>query len=848
MKVKYLLLIISILVLIGSISALDWGDGSNGNLTFTTSTKAYGNLVNNIDYSVSGNTLYLMTNRTYNFTYFILGAGTILSTQNTTGSYINISANNTITINGNIYLNATSTTNIGSGGNGGNSYAGPYGYGGKGTNGYGGGGSGGDGAATDSQFSIPGSGSNGSSIVGTGGSGCTCSGSFVWCTGTNGTIGSAGGGGGALCFSNSATSGNGGNAYGSNGQDATGCTSGQSFGGGGGGAGGYAGKGGISLLLNSININISGNINLSGTNGGNGGNGGNYCGSNIQFGGASGGGGGGGNSGSLTVNYFIGLNNNGNYFINNGLGGNAGIRGGYGGTGTNGVNGINGSISFNHLINDGLDEISQTFNNQTLTGSIETFKINLGYDYLDYYNINVILNYNNTNYPTTPSGSAGNQIFTSTINIPNLTTQTNKTFYYIINLTNSTGSYLFNSSSNNQSIYTIGIDNCGTYKTLLLNYTMYDEDNQTVISNSNNPTTNINLNIYASDYQTLMATYSLNSNSNNTKVCLQSNLTNTSAYYIDVITQYNGGSAYVSKFYNIQKYLLTNSTIPIQIPLYSLLSVNSKTFNLIYKDSNFNLYPNVLVLVNRKYINTGTFQTVEIAKTGSDGTTTIHLREYDTLYNLNFMQYGVLLSSLSNVIAQCQSDALGTCNIDTNSFNSNVNPNDFTYVNGVNLNEVYDKNSKTITANFISNSGTQNINLTVSESDVLGNSTICSSSVLSTSGSLNCVIPPSFGNTIILSQVYSNGILIDSRTMNLITPKDTTGSYVILAIMFVITLSLLFITDVRGILLGCFLGLILSGTLIWINQGDIFSTGSAIGFLIVAGAIIIWKINKKEES
>ena len=105
-------LIITFCLSMAFVSARGYGDGTDGTLNFTTTTKDYGNLTTPTDYNVSGNTLYLNLNRVYDFDSFNLGAGTILSTTNTGGVALYINSQTDLNIVGTVTL-----TNILSAGN-----------------------------------------------------------------------------------------------------------------------------------------------------------------------------------------------------------------------------------------------------------------------------------------------------------------------------------------------------------------------------------------------------------------------------------------------------------------------------------------------------------------------------------------------------------------------------------------------------------------------------------------------------------------------------------------------------------------------------------------------------------
>lgn len=335
MNKKNLLFMLLLCLCLSSVNAYVFEDGSDGDLIFTTTTKSYGNLIVNVDYYVSGDTLYLKTDRTFKFKSILLGNGAVISTNYSNGTLI-INAINNLTINGTIDLSGLYILSGSSGGAGGN------------TNVYGAGNYGGSGGAAGI-------------IAGTGGGAKSCVTPFAGQNGASGGISSGGSGACGMLDRDWATSGIGGNAFGNNGGNASCLTSGSGFpvsgAGGGGGAGGNGGKSGLNLILNSQIININGVINLSGTVGNNGGNGGSaahcgYAGSGASTGGAGGNGGSGGNGGNLTFTHSNNLSILGTLILSGAIGGIGGAGGesrtlnnvfdGYGGNGTNGTSGVNG--------------------------------------------------------------------------------------------------------------------------------------------------------------------------------------------------------------------------------------------------------------------------------------------------------------------------------------------------------------------------------------------------------------------------------------------------------------------------------------------------------------------------
>lgn len=505
--------------------------------------------------------------------------------------------------------------------------------------------------------------------------------------------------------------------------------------------------------------------------------------------------------------------------------------------------------SFNNIGNFTIDwtynifQNNVSYNRNTVSGAEESFRINLTTgSLLD----NLQINYSGVYYPANSLISYGNNNYVGIFNLimPQITTQQNKTFNFIATM-NGTD---YSTNINNQTINPFLIDNCTTFTNLILNYTLKDEDTQNIISDSFNTSTKVSLTVYNIDYQTIVGNISFQSTKNNTRVCLGDIGNNN--YYIDVITEYDGGNDYITEFNNIQKQLINSTINTLNIDLFDLLASRSQEFLITFKDSNFLPADNVLVDVTRKYVDEGVFKSVEVAKTDAQGQTLTHLVLGDVIYTFVFKRNGEILAVLDNVLAKCNNIAIGDCQISTNAFSTSIPTQDFNFVNNLSVHESFDRSTRTITLIFTTLSGTGTVVLNVSKFDRFGNNTICSESLLSSSGTLNCVIPNSFGNSSIISQVFFNGLPVSFNSYTLqqsLNESDGNSNIIFLAIVIVVTLPLLFIRDIRGIMLGVFIGIFLIGTLLLINQGNLFSSVSALVYIIIAGIIILWKINSKEE-
>lgn len=132
-------------------------------------------------------------------------------------------------------------------------------------------------------------------------------------------------------------------------------------------------------------------------------------------------------------------------------------------------------------------ENSQTFNTSTFETATETFSINTTFNSTEFTTITGLLNYNGTGFLGTRTGTGNNAIFTTSVTIPIVIgSSENRTFNWIINLTNTTGINTFNSTFNNQSVDNIVLGLCNA--TITQNYINFTFRNETVNEENTNAT------------------------------------------------------------------------------------------------------------------------------------------------------------------------------------------------------------------------------------------------------------------------------------------------------------------------------------------------------------------------
>ena len=274
-----------------------------------------------------------------------------------------------------------------------------------------------------------------------------------------------------------------------------------------------------------------------------------------------------------------------------------------------------GNITYSNLLFDNLGfiENSKAFNSTTTETSTENFTINITYDSVFYPISSAVLYYNNTAYTSSKIGSGDNIMFMNTLQVPTLTASTNKTFYWTVGLTNTSGSLsYYNSTFSNQTVNPINITSC-TSGNIAFNFTTYNE--QTL--NRINPFTfQATFNVWAGD-GSVYRTFNFNNLSTIEQlICITPSI---ASYRTDAYIQYDDGnsSLYTARNYYLVNNLVSNTTQSIF--LYLLNNSVSTSFVLNLLDQNNLPVSGAYIYSERYYPGENVFRTVQIAKTDTSG-------------------------------------------------------------------------------------------------------------------------------------------------------------------------------------------------------------------------------------
>ena len=493
-----------------------------------------------------------------------------------------------------------------------------------------------------------------------------------------------------------------------------------------------------------------------------------------------------------------------------------------------------------------LTEISQTFSSSVVEGSASDITLNATLTNSSRIT-GAVLVYNGTEYLGTYTEIyTNNYLITTSFNVPSVDAITNASFYWNITFEDGTS---VQTATQNQTITLILVDDCSTNGILLFTYTVVDEKTQTVLNGSSE---NVSTKIYLTfsnpntDDEILNFTAG-NNGTNNASICTNSSLSN-STFIMNALIEYTSGNRY-TEFYNIQDFEFSNTTGFSNLTLYDLVEDEGEPFEIIYKGASFVPVTDLLIQVQRKYIDEGIYKTVELPNSGSDGATIAHLVPNDALYNFIFIKDGVVLDTFTDITAICQNPTISDCTINLNALISGDDL--FAYIEEDDFfsSLSFNKTSKIVSALFGIISGISSpVVLNVTLMDNFGNNSVCTDSLNSAGGTLSCTVPDSFGNTTIYAVVTLDG---DIRREGFLSLQDKPRERYAGVLIFSSIILLLFIFGIgvseNPAITGIFL---IIGAILLVALNLVYSTswvgsGATILWFIVAVVLIIVKGGNK---
>jgi len=488
---------------------------------------------------------------------------------------------------------------------------------------------------------------------------------------------------------------------------------------------------------------------------------------------------------------------------------------------------------------------SETYAQEVTEGSSNTFSINIT-NGAGYSTTLALLNYNGTNYAGSISNDGQTNVISKTINAPIVSNDENITFFWNFSISDDT---FVSSSQKNQTILNFDIDNCSINSNVLYNFTIVNEELQTILNaNTYNTSGKIDLQIYTIDRNNLIETFSSSFNKINPfGICLSSSLSSGEKYLVDYELEYSA-YGYAKEFYHEQNSTITSLSLPTNITLYDLNSSDSQSFKIITRDSSFLPLTNTLIKVQRKYVDEGVFKNVEIPITDGKGESIANLVIDTVIYNLILTKNGTTIGSFNNVHAICQNPTITSCTIELNVIPTTITIPDYSSTEDFNYTISYNKTSKIIESLFeIPSETVSTVILNVTTTDSL-RTQVCTDTLTSTSGTLSCTVPDTFGNTTVLATIYRDGEFQAYGSINLNpTPSDIYGvALTFLSLVILLTLIGAGLSDNPVYTIIFFMvGVILLYSLNLVAGNGFIGGTATILWLIVAIIILLIKGGKR---
>lgn len=499
---------------------------------------------------------------------------------------------------------------------------------------------------------------------------------------------------------------------------------------------------------------------------------------------------------------------------------------------------------------DGFYIFNQTYNPNTVQGALEPFTITFTYDGSIFYVVSASLIYNNTNWGGTQTSGGSIPTFSTNVIIPanSLTSTVNNTFYWNIILSNGTAVYSYNSSSNIQTVYPLGIDNCSTNTDKIFTLvSVNDEASDTPINSSTNPLVELDFRLSSLYDQNTFITYhsilSGSASTTNASVCIPNNLLNYSSFRIDGTVSYIADT-YVQEFwYIVNGTLMKNSQnydpfTSKNVTLRNLPLADSKTFLFTFYDENYLTHPNAVAIVYRKYIGDGVYKEVERGKFDNNGQTHLHLVEEDVIYEFAVTENGVLLYRTDDVNAVCLETP---CSITINKKPEGGGAtSDLTGLQNGTYLLTSNTTARTVTLSFNTvDVGTMELQVFQYDNSKPTDTLVGSNSITARQGTVQVTVPLIYGNTTYYAVVKHNSVFVNSQWLSF---SESGYNYfgalgLFLAMLLILTLGLIAVSHGGWTIAFILLGFIIAIITKLINM-DMY----LFAWVVCLGGIVIYKL------
>ncbi len=180
-----------------------------------------------------------------------------------------------------------------------------------------------------------------------------------------------------------------------------------------------------------------------------------------------------------------------------------------------------------------------------------------------------------------------------------------------------------------------------------------------------------------------------------------------------------------------------------------------------------------------------------------------------------------------------------------NELGANVAIFDYDTVIGLILTPLtYNETTRDLSIGFTTASGSpSNVSMDAILLDQLGETQACQTSLVSASGTLTCNVPAALGNETLIVTISVDGVEAFVTFISTGRTIDFGDAGFFLALFMVMSLALMFVESKTMTIVGVIVGFVASSLFAFL-KGGILASGGAIMWLIIAGMILIWKLNQ----
>jgi len=375
-----------------------------------------------------------------------------------------------------------------------------------------------------------------------------------------------------------------------------------------------------------------------------------------------------------------------------------------------------------------INSTSQTYSTYALESSTQTFKINLTYNKLTTSDVNVVFNYNHTNYTATKTNEGNERIsFSSTLTTPIIeSSPLTKGFGWNFTITQLNGTLILNNTyTGSQILEGLTLINC-TSGNRTINFLIKDEDTPATYLNS---TLEMEFEYWKGDPSvTKKYNAELEDNYNYT-ICL-SNVDDTT--YANGYIRNTAEDSFTHRyyFYNLS---LTNATQYIDLFNFNVTTGKSDLKITLRDKNTYNYYSNIIGSLQRRYITEGVWRTVQMYESDDFGLNFFNVIEETTDYKLVFKdKSNNILKTSDQMSFACTS---GVCELTflLDPFSTTATYQELTY------DLDYGNETGLITLSWNDPTGaTSSVRLHVTKETMTGTSEICNPTGTGSVGTLTC--------------------------------------------------------------------------------------------------------------